>query len=91
MMGNWNLPYANQDTNVVIESYHANLKAILRAAKVTILWKMGGLVHPLAIGRCFVALLVSEFEKVGGLFRTRSRNDLLLTLFFVQKASQTTV
>jgi hypothetical protein len=28
-----------------------------------ILWKMGGLVHPLVIGRCFVALLVLEFEK----------------------------
>jgi hypothetical protein len=31
-----------------------------------ILWKMGGLVHPLAIGRCFVALLVSNFEKESG-------------------------
>jgi hypothetical protein len=27
------------------------------------IWKIGGLVHPRAIGRCVVALLVSEFEK----------------------------
>ncbi len=33
VMGNWYLPYANHDTNVAIESYHANLKATLRAAK----------------------------------------------------------
>jgi hypothetical protein len=33
VMGNHNLPYADQDTSVAIESYHANLKATLRAAK----------------------------------------------------------
>jgi len=32
-MGNWNLPYTNHDINVAIESYHANLKAILKATK----------------------------------------------------------
>jgi hypothetical protein len=33
VMGNRNLPYANQDINAAIESYHANLKATLRATK----------------------------------------------------------
>ncbi len=33
VMGNRNLPYADHDTNVVIESYHANLKTTLRVAK----------------------------------------------------------
>jgi hypothetical protein len=27
------------------------------------LWKTGGLVHPLVIEKCFVTLLVLEFEK----------------------------
>jgi hypothetical protein len=33
VMGNQNLPYASHDTNAAIESYHANLKAILRVTK----------------------------------------------------------
>jgi hypothetical protein len=33
VMGNWSLPYVNHDTNATIESYHANLKATLAAAK----------------------------------------------------------
>jgi hypothetical protein len=33
VMGNQNLPYVSQDTNFAIESYHANLKATLKAAK----------------------------------------------------------
>ena len=31
--GYWNMPHANQDTNVVVESYHANLKAILKSSR----------------------------------------------------------
>jgi hypothetical protein len=30
VMGNQNFPYANQDTNAAIGSYHANLKATLK-------------------------------------------------------------
>ena len=33
VVGHRNLPYAGQDTNAAIESYHSNLKATLRAAK----------------------------------------------------------
>jgi hypothetical protein len=33
VMGNHNLPYTDQDTNVAIESYHANLKMILKTTK----------------------------------------------------------
>jgi hypothetical protein len=33
VLENWNLPYAGQDTNATIESYHANLKATLIMAK----------------------------------------------------------
>jgi hypothetical protein len=33
VMGNQNLPYASQDTNIAIKSYCANLKMTLRAAK----------------------------------------------------------
>ena len=33
VVGNRNLPYAKQDTNAAIESYHSNLKATLRASK----------------------------------------------------------
>ena len=33
VVGHHNLPYAGQDTNVAIESYHSNLKATLRASK----------------------------------------------------------
>jgi len=29
VVGNFNLAYARQDTNVAIENYHANLKATL--------------------------------------------------------------
>ena len=33
VVGHRNLPYAGQDTNAAIESYHSNLKVTLRAAK----------------------------------------------------------
>ena len=33
VVGHRNLPYAGQDTNAAIESYHSNLKATLRASK----------------------------------------------------------
>jgi hypothetical protein len=33
VVGNRNLPYVGQDTNVAIENYHANLKATLRSSK----------------------------------------------------------
>jgi hypothetical protein len=33
VVGNHNLPYAGQDTNVAIENYHANLKAIFCSSK----------------------------------------------------------
>ena len=33
IVGHRNLPYAGQDTNAAIESYHSNLKATLRASK----------------------------------------------------------
>jgi hypothetical protein len=33
VMGNQNLSYTGQDTNVIIKSYHADLKATLRIAK----------------------------------------------------------
>jgi hypothetical protein len=33
VMGNQNLPYIGQNTNVTIKSYHAYLKTTLRAAK----------------------------------------------------------
>ncbi len=33
VVGNYNLPYARQDTNVAIENYHANLKATLHSSK----------------------------------------------------------
>lgn len=33
VMGNHNLPYTSHDINVVIESYHANLKATWRVTK----------------------------------------------------------
>jgi hypothetical protein len=33
VIGNCNLPYVGQHTNVVIENYHANLKATLRSSK----------------------------------------------------------
>jgi hypothetical protein len=56
VMGNWNLPYIDHDTNVAI-------KSDIKSFKVIIIWKMGGLMHPPIIGICFVALLVSKFEK----------------------------
>jgi hypothetical protein len=33
VVGNWNIPYARQDTNAAIENYHANLKATLHSLK----------------------------------------------------------
>jgi hypothetical protein len=33
VMGNWNFPYIGHDTNAIIESYHANLKATLKVSK----------------------------------------------------------
>jgi hypothetical protein len=33
VVGNYNLPYARQHTNVDIENYHANLKATLQLSK----------------------------------------------------------
>jgi len=33
VVGHRNMPYAGQDTNAAIESYHSNLKATLRASK----------------------------------------------------------
>ncbi len=33
VVGNYNLPYAGQDTNEAIENYHVNLKATLRSSK----------------------------------------------------------
>ncbi len=33
VVGNFNLAYARQDTNVAIENYHANLKATLCSSK----------------------------------------------------------
>jgi hypothetical protein len=33
VVGNWNLPYVGQDTNVAIENYRANLKTTLRSSK----------------------------------------------------------
>jgi hypothetical protein len=33
VVGNQNLPYAKQDTNVAIKNYHANLKVTLRSLK----------------------------------------------------------
>jgi hypothetical protein len=62
-MGNWNFPYAGQDTNATIESYHANLKAILRTTKSQFSKRhVDWCIHKL-FGRCFVTLLVLEFEK----------------------------
>jgi hypothetical protein len=39
VMGNCNLPYVGQDTNIVIESYHANMKATLKVVKSRLLGK----------------------------------------------------
>jgi hypothetical protein len=33
LTGNQHLPHAGQDTNAAIESYHDNMKAVLRASK----------------------------------------------------------
>jgi hypothetical protein len=33
VMGNWNLLYAGQDTNIAIESHHANLRMTLKVSK----------------------------------------------------------
>jgi hypothetical protein len=33
LTGNRHLPHAGQDTNAAIESYHGNMKAVLKASK----------------------------------------------------------
>jgi hypothetical protein len=33
LIGNRHLPQAGQDTNAMIESYHGNMKAVLKASK----------------------------------------------------------
>jgi hypothetical protein len=48
LTGNRHLPHVGQDTNVAIESYHGNMKAVLRASKGRLVGRhMDWLIHQL--------------------------------------------
>jgi hypothetical protein len=48
LSGNQHLPHAGQDTSTAIESYHGNMKAVLRASKSRLVGqRMDWLIHEL--------------------------------------------
>jgi hypothetical protein len=48
LIGNRHLPQAGQDTNAMIESYHGNMKAVLKASKSHLVgWHLDWLIHEL--------------------------------------------
>jgi hypothetical protein len=56
-VGNRNIPYASQDTNASIESYHTNIKDFVLLKKKTD-WVQNGLAYLSPHGRCANTLMV---------------------------------
>lgn len=77
-MGNRNLPYMGQDTNVAMINYHANLKVTLRVAKSCDYLEDVWILAFMNYWGCIIALSISKFEKDRGVRLPKKKQSLFV-------------